>query len=40
MAVARFRFAWAHMFGFPNDEVFHSHPLAARGLGPYGAFRD
>jgi hypothetical protein len=27
------------MFGPPNDETFEGHPLAARGLGPYGAFR-
>lgn len=28
----------AHMFGPPNDEAFSGHPLAARGLTPYGAF--
>jgi hypothetical protein len=27
------------MFGPPNDEAFHGHPLAERGLHPYGAFR-
>jgi hypothetical protein len=27
------------MFGSPNDEAFHGHPLAERGLGPYGAYR-
>lgn len=29
----------AHMFGPPNDEAFDGHPLASRGLSPYGAFR-
>ena len=28
-----------YMFGAPNDEAFHGHPLAARGLRPYGAFQ-
>jgi hypothetical protein len=27
------------MFGLPNDEAFNGHPLASRGLHPYGAFR-
>lgn len=26
------------MFGSPNDEAFAGHPLAGRGLHPYGAF--
>lgn len=26
------------MFGGPNDEAFDGHPLAARGLTPYGVF--
>lgn len=29
----------AHMFGPPNEEAFSGHPLASRGLRPYGAFR-
>jgi hypothetical protein len=29
----------AHMFGPPNDEAFAGHPLASRGLQPYGAYR-
>jgi hypothetical protein len=29
----------AHMFGPPNNEAFGGHPLAARGLRPYGVFR-
>ena len=27
------------MFGPPNDEAFSGHPLASRGLHPYGAFK-
>jgi hypothetical protein len=30
-------YAWFH--GPPNDEAFQGHPLASRGLHPYGAFR-
>jgi len=30
---------WSYMFGGPNDEAFHGHPLATRGLHPYGAFQ-
>lgn len=37
VGVVRFR-ACAHMFGPPNDEAFGGHPLAGRGLRPYGAF--
>jgi hypothetical protein len=29
---------YAHQFGPPNDEAFSGHPLASRGLHPYGAF--
>jgi len=29
----------AHMFGPPNDEAFSGHPLAIRGLRPYGTYR-
>src|SRR5438093_1472990 len=38
VALIRFRSCYAHMFGPPNDEAFHGHPLAPRGLHPYGAF--
>jgi hypothetical protein len=38
VAVARFECAIAHFFGPPNDEAFSGHPLAKRGLSPYGAF--
>lgn len=38
IAVVRFE-ARTHMFGPPNDEAFSGHPLASRGLKPYGAFR-
>jgi len=27
---------YAHLFGPPNDEAFSGHPLASRGLQPYG----
>src|SRR6476661_4888337 len=38
--VARVTFIhpYAHFFGPPNDEAFSGHPLAARGLHPYGVF--
>ena len=39
LALAEFEFYWSYMFGAPNDEAFCGHPLAARGLRPYGAFR-
>jgi len=26
------------MFGRPNDEAFHGHPLYSRGLRPYSVF--
>jgi hypothetical protein len=38
VAVVRFKRCSAHMLGPPNDEAFGGHPLAARGLRPYGAF--
>ncbi len=38
VAVVKFQSCCAHMFGPPNDEAFHGHPLAARGLAPYGVF--
>ena len=37
-AVVDFVKPCAHMFGPPNDEAFAGHPLAERGLRPYGAF--
>jgi hypothetical protein len=37
-AVVDFVMPYAHMFGPPNDEAFEGHPLADRGLQPYGAF--
>lgn len=33
-ALVRFRGACAGMFGPPNDEAFHGHPLAGRGASP------
>jgi hypothetical protein len=38
VALIRFRFCYAHMFGPPNEEAFSGHPLASRGLRPCGAF--
>lgn len=38
IALVTIRGCQAHMFGSPNDEAFAGHPLAARGLHPYGAF--
>jgi hypothetical protein len=38
IAVVSFRRTHASFFGPPNDEAFAGHPLAARGLEPYGAF--
>jgi hypothetical protein len=38
VAVVRFRRCSAHLFGPPNDEAFGGHPLADRGLSPYGVF--
>jgi hypothetical protein len=37
-AIVRFTGPRASMFGSPNDEAFEGHPLASRGLQPYGAF--
>ena len=39
-AIAQVEFVrpWAHMSGPPNDEAFDGHPLAHRGLEPYGTF--
>ena len=38
IALVQFRGYDAYMFGPPNDEAFHGHPLFKRGLHPYGAF--
>ena len=38
LALVRFSLCYASMFGPPNDEAFTGHPLANRGLEPYGAF--
>jgi len=37
-AVIEFTMPYAHMFGPPNDEAFEGHPLADRGLEPYGVY--
>ena len=39
LALIEFISYWSFMFGKPNDEAFHGHPLANRGLHPYGAFQ-
>jgi len=38
IAIVRFEFCLSFMFGMPNDEAFHGHPLESRGLHPYGVF--
>jgi hypothetical protein len=38
-ALVQFQRCMVHMFGPPNDEAFSGHPLASRGVRPYGAFR-
>ena len=38
IAIVRFKSCIAHVLGPPNDEAFAGHPLASRGLHPYGAF--
>ena len=38
VALITFLRPYAHFFGPPNDEAFSGHPLATRGLHPYGAF--
>jgi hypothetical protein len=38
MAIVEFQRCKSRMFGPPNDEAFAGHPLANRGLHPYGAF--
>lgn len=39
IALVCFNHSVVHMFGPPNDEAFEGHPLATRGLHPYGAFQ-
>jgi hypothetical protein len=38
-ALVRFEQPYAYLHGPPNDEAFAGHPLASRGLTPYGAFQ-
>ena len=38
VALVEFRSCQSFMFGAPNNEAFAGHPLADRGLSPYGAF--
>ena len=39
VVVLRFEVVHSLMFGAPNDEGLHGHPLADRGLQRYGAHR-
>ena len=39
LALIEFSGYSSFMFGAPNDEAFEGHPLANRGLRPYGAFQ-
>lgn len=39
LALVEFSSYSSFMFGAPNDEAFAGHPLAKRGLRPYGAFQ-
>jgi hypothetical protein len=38
VTIVQFRWPYAQMFGPPNDEAFHGHPLASRGLSPYAVY--
>lgn len=38
LVIVVFELCTAHYFGPPNDESFSGHPLANRGLEPYGSF--
>ena len=38
VAVVEFAAPRAHLFGSPNDEALRGHPLASRGLKPYGSY--
>jgi hypothetical protein len=38
LAIVSLPICYSHMFGPPNDEAFHGHPLESHGLRPHGAF--
>jgi hypothetical protein len=38
VAIVQFELTRATYLGAPNDEAFEGHPLASRGLRPYGAY--
>ena len=38
VALVQFKGYYAYAFGPPNDEAFSGHPLASRGLMPYGVY--
>jgi hypothetical protein len=39
VAVVKFKRCHSLLFGGPNDEAISGHPLASRGIQPYGAYR-
>ena len=39
LAVVTFHKCYARIFGPPNEEAYMGHPLAGRGVRPFGAFR-
>lgn len=38
VTIVQFASCYDYMFGSPNDEAFDGHPLARKGLRPYGAY--
>lgn len=38
VALVTFHQCYAKMFGPPNEEAFHGHPLSQRGLEPFGSY--
>lgn len=36
--IFRFLGVHSHMFGYPNEEAYHGHPLASRGLRSFGIY--
>ncbi|MCA1811402.1 MAG: hypothetical protein LC623_05265 [Halobacteriales archaeon] len=38
IGVVDFQWPYHHMFGPPNEEAIFGHPLASRGIHPYGVF--
>lgn len=38
VALVEFKWCHVHMFGPPSEDTYHGHPLAERGLSPFGAY--